>query len=165
MLTSSMKRIAAVVAISGAAVLVLSRGPAAADQIQLPAGTACQFPVLLDTGPDSRNSHTFTDADGNVRMIVAGLANSVTLTNLDTDAALSFPATGAMWNIVMRPDGTSTFTANGHFVLILFPTDVPAGPSTTRYVGHVVFTIDANNNFTLQRTNGTATDLCAALSP
>ena len=64
------------------------------------------------------------------------------------------------------PDGrTTTFTATGHFVLILFPTDVPAGPSTTYYVGRVVVTIDnLTGVFTLQETRGTATDLCAALS-
>jgi hypothetical protein len=49
-------------------------------------------------------------------------------------------------------------------VLIMFPTDEPAGPSTTLYVGRVVFDADAAFNFTLRSTRGTATDLCAALS-
>jgi hypothetical protein len=48
-------------------------------------------------------------------------------------------------------------------VLILFPTDVPAGPSTTLYVGRVVFTV-VGDVFTLRSTSGTATDICAALS-
>jgi len=33
------------------------------------------------------------------------------------------------------------FITIGHNVLILFPSDVPAGPSTTLYVGRVVFTV------------------------
>jgi hypothetical protein len=55
-------------------------------------------------------------------------------------------------------------TLTGHNVLFLFPTDVPAGPSTTLYVGRVVFHVDTEGVFTLQSTNGTATDICAALS-
>ena len=55
-------------------------------------------------------------------------------------------------------------TLTGHNVLILFPSDVPAGPSTTLYVGRVVFTADVNGIFTLVSTSGTSTDLCAALS-
>jgi hypothetical protein len=89
----------------------------------------------------------------------------VTLTNLDTGATLLIGAKGSMWNIVNHPDGTSTITTNGHLVLILFPTDVPAGPSTTLYVGRVVFTFENTTGFTtLQGDKGTATDLCAALS-
>ena len=67
---------------------------------------------------------------------------------------------------VTTPDGrTTTVTVTGHSLLILFPTDVPAGPSTTGYVGRIVFTIDnITGLFTLQETRGTATDLCAALS-
>ena len=55
-------------------------------------------------------------------------------------------------------------TATGHNVLILFPSDVPAGPSTTLYVGRVVYTIGTDGVFTLVSTRGTATDICAALS-
>ena len=52
----------------------------------------------------------------------------------------------------------------GHNVLILFPTDVPAGPSTTLYVGRVVFTVDSDGVFAVTDTNGTSTDICVALS-
>ena len=67
--------------------------------------------------------------------------------------------------VLDAPDGTSTFTTMGHLVLFMFPTDIPAGPSTTLYVGRVVFDVDnATGVFTLKQTRGTATDLCAALS-
>jgi len=52
----------------------------------------------------------------------------------------------------------------GHNVLILFPTDEPAGPSTTLVVGRAVIAVDANQNFTVQQISGTTTDICAALA-
>jgi hypothetical protein len=169
MLRSSMKRVAVVGVVALATVLVGVVDPAAAQDhdLVLPAGVACaDFDLGLDFGVDSRNLHEFTDAEGNVvRAILAGRANAVTLTNLDTGATLLIGAKGSMWNIVNHPDGTSTITTNGHLVLILFPTDVPAGPSTTLYVGRVVFTFENATGFTtVQGHEGTATDLCAALS-
>jgi hypothetical protein len=65
---------------------------------------------------------------------------------------------------VFNADGSRTVTLTGHNLLILFPTDVPPGPSTTLYVGRVVFTVDAGGVFTLESTSGRATDICAALS-
>ena len=65
---------------------------------------------------------------------------------------------------MVNADGSQRVTLTGHNVLILFPSDVPAGPSTTLYVGRVVFTVDVNGIFTLVSTSGTSTDLCAALS-
>ena len=57
-----------------------------------------------------------------------------------------------------------TTVMTGHNILILFPTDIPAGPSTTLYVGRVVFTVDANGVYTLGSTSGRSTDICAALA-
>ena len=51
----------------------------------------------------------------------------------------------------------------GHTVLILFPTDVPPGPSTILYVGRLIFTIDAASVYTFQSFSGNATDICAAI--
>jgi hypothetical protein len=41
---------------------------------------------------------------------------------------------------------------------------VPAGPSTTLYVGRVAFTVGAGGAFTVVSTSGKATGICAALS-
>jgi len=71
---------------------------------------------------------------------------------------------GAVQQSVVNADGSATVTSTGHNVLILFPSDVPAGPSTTLYVGRVVFTVGANGVFTVVSTSGSATDICAALS-
>ena len=51
----------------------------------------------------------------------------------------------------------------GHNVLILFPTDVPAGPSTTLYVGRVVVTVDSDGVFAVTDTNGTSDEEITAL--
>ena len=64
-----------------------------------------------------------------------------------------------------QPDGTELHVATGHNGLILFPTDVPAGPTTTLYVGRIVFTVDPDTGvFELLSTAGRATDVCAALA-
>ena len=60
------------------------------------------------------------------------------------------------------PDGLTTMTSMGHLI-ILFPTDIPAGPTTILYVGRTVVTVDAHGNFTVLSTTGTRTDICAAL--
>jgi hypothetical protein len=163
MLTSSWRRLVAI-AVASAALVGVGIESAAAAEPTFPAGVACEFGVDF-VGVDNRKVHEFTDADGNVVRLIAGLAGPVTFTNADTGTMLTLPANGAAWKI-LNPNGpTSTFMTMGHLVLILFPSDVPAGPSTTLYVGRVVFTVDNTTGvFTLQETRGTATDLCAALS-
>lgn len=165
MLRSSMRRAAVITVVASATVIVGMVDQAAADVIEFPAGVACEFPVILDAGADPRSTHELTDANGNERVILAGRGSTATLTNGDTGATLSFRSNGAPWSIVTDAFGTSTFTTMGHLILFLFPTDVPAGPSTTLYVGRVVFTFDFATGFTVVKSsNGTATDLCAALS-
>jgi len=162
MLRSSMRRVVAVAAVASAAVVATGVEPAAA--ADFPAGIACTFPLHIDR-VDKFKVHEFTDANGNEVLLITDLAG-LTLTNTETGASLKFPATGTVAKIVTTADGrTTTFTVTGHELLILYPTDVPAGPSTTAYVGRVVFTIDnLTGVFTLQEAQGTATDLCAALS-
>jgi hypothetical protein len=164
MVTRSIKRVVVVALVASATIVGTAVERAAAETVEFPAGVACEFPLTVESSEDTRSVHEFTDANGNAVLLLAGRGTAVTLTNDDTGATLSLPASGAPWRIVSRPDGTTTFTAMGHLVLIMFPTDVPAGPSTTLYVGRVVFDIDANDVFTLKETRGTATDLCAALS-
>ena len=162
MLRSSMRRVVEVAAVASVAVIATGVEPAAA--ADFPAGIACTFPLHIDL-VDNRKVHEFIDANGNDVQLITGLAGPVTLTNTDTAASLTGSG-GAVTKEVTTPDGrTTTVTVTGHSLLILFPTDVPAGPSTTGYVGRIVFTIDnITGLFTLQETRGTATDLCAALS-
>jgi hypothetical protein len=133
--------------------------------IDLPAGVACAgFDLRVEGAGDKRIMREFTDRNGNVvRLLSAGKGFTLTFTNLDTDESLTVQSNGSVERTTVS-DGTSTVVGTGHYVLILFPTDIPAGPSTTLYVGQVVFTVDANGVFTLQSTSGTTTDICALLA-
>ena len=158
--------VAAVVALTAA--LAMSADAAVAEPFHLdfPAGTACTFGLAVDgTGGGNPPIREFRDANGHVvRTIDAGRGSQLTFTNLSSNATIALPASGAVTDTVVNADGSQTVTLTGNNVLILFPSDVPAGPSTTLYVGRVVFTVDANQVFTLVSTSGTARDICAELS-
>ncbi|MDV2977784.1 UNVERIFIED_CONTAM: hypothetical protein Q9R71_11440 [Actinomycetes bacterium ARC8] len=57
---------------------------------------------------------------------------------------------GSVTETVTNPDGTLTVTGTGHIGLIMFPTDEPAGPTTTHFI--------------LESTSGQAIDICAGLA-
>lgn len=162
------KRVSVAVAVVSAAGLAVSADAAvgAGFHLEFPAGTACTFGVAVDgAGGDQRVTRTFVDSDGNaVRILSAGRGSQLTFTSLSSNATIALPASGAVMNTVVNAGGSQTVTLTGNNVLIMFPSDVPAGPSTTLYVGRVVYTVDAGGVFTLVSTSGRATDLCAALS-
>jgi hypothetical protein len=183
--TRSIKRVVVVALVMSATVLGTVEAAVAQTSCELPqcqrieldAGLACEFPLIVDViPPDTREGHVireFVDNNGNpVKVILkTGRGSAITLTNGNTGATLSLPASGAPQREVLFSNGpggdddTSTFTTMGHLVLILFPTDVPAGPSTTLYVGSVVFDVEHPDEvFTLKETRGKSTDLCAVLS-
>jgi len=134
--------------------------------LDLPAGTACNdFDLRIKIHGGNGVVKEFRDKNGEiVRTLSAGTGSALSLTNLSTGATFSLKANGAIAHTRFNPDGSSTVAATGHNVLILFPTDVPAGPSTTLHVGRVVYTIDTNGVFTVQNFGGKATDICAILS-
>jgi hypothetical protein len=131
----------------------------------LDAGVGCQFPLTLVVNGGPQVFREFKDKNGNVvRTIEAGKGSTLTFINADTKASLSVRPNGSVSRTTINPDGSSTVVASGHNGLILFPTDVPAGPSTTLYVGRVVYTVDTAGVFTLEGTSGKSTDVCAVLS-
>lgn len=133
--------------------------------LDLPAGLACSFPLTVESRDSTLVIKEFRDRNGNlVRLLQAGRGAKLTFTNADTNAQFVADTPGSVTRIAFNADGTQTWVTTGHNVLILFPTDVPPGPSTTLTVGQVVFTVDSGGVFTLQKTNGTSTDICAALS-
>lgn len=136
-----------------------------AAQETLPAGVACSFPLQFQVAGTPPDTKVFTDKEGNpVKSITAGKGVQLTFTNVISGATLSLKANGSVTKQTFNPDGTTTFVTTGHNVLILFPSDVPPGPTTTLYVGRVVFTVDNAGVFTLLGTSGKATDICAVLS-
>lgn len=133
----------------------------------LPAGWACGgFDLQInDCGDAHRVDRQFSDKNGNVvRTLSAGTGGSLTFTSLSTGKNLSTRSNGAVFHTTINSDGSQTTVTTGHVVIILFPSDVPAGPSTTLYVGKVVYTVDTNGTWTILKTSGKSLDICAALS-
>jgi hypothetical protein len=135
--------------------------------VDLPAGLACpgfDLRILIQDIPPTV-IREFTDRNGNVvRMLTAGKGQELTFINLLTNEELSLKANGAVTHVVFNPDGTRTETLTGHTVTVLFPTDFPAGPSTTLHVGRVVITIAPGEVATVQSVSGRSIDICAELS-
>jgi hypothetical protein len=133
--------------------------------IELEAGVACNFDLLIEGSGGKRHLKEFRDANGNlVRSLEAGTGSALSFTNVATGETFSTKSNGSVAHIKYNSDGSFTETDTGHTVLILFPTDVPAGPSTTLIVGRVVFTVDTNEVFTVLDVSGRTIDICAALS-
>ena len=142
-------------------------GVAAAEEPDFffPAGQACTFQLDVYVSGDSPDTREFTDKDGNVvRTIQSGKGVALTLVNHATGASLALPANGFTTQTTVHPDGSSTVVITGHTILILFPTDVPAGPSTRLHIGRVEFNVDTNAVSTVTSTSGQQVDICAALS-
>jgi len=143
---------------------VVAAGPADFVLV-LPAGTACDFELSIAIRGGPQVNKVFVDKNGNVvRTLSAGTGSELLFTNISTGATFSTKSNGAVNQTTINPDGSSKVTMLGHNILILFPSDVPHGPSTTLYVGRVVFTIDTSGTFTLIQDVGKKTDICAALS-
>jgi hypothetical protein len=54
---------------------------------------------------------------------------------------ITLPSNGSVMKTTFNADGTRTVQATGNNVVILFPTDTPAGPSTKLYTGRIVYTV------------------------
>ncbi|MDQ0672831.1 hypothetical protein QFZ36_000392 [Pseudarthrobacter siccitolerans] len=132
----------------------------------LEAGVGCDFHLLVDGTGSKVKRHKFTDRNGNpVRVIEAGKGYTLVYTNADTGESITFTSNGSVSNTVIDPKtGIQTVSITGHTGLILFPSDIPEGPSTTQYIGKVVYTVDTAGVFEVQSEAGQSFDVCAALS-
>jgi hypothetical protein len=130
------------------------------------AGEACpDFPLRVSSSGGNLHTKTFEDRNGNpVRIIQAGKGFLLTWTNLVSGASVTIRTDGSVSNTTFNSDGTLTVSATGHNGLALFPSDIPAGPTTTQYIGRIVYTIDENFVFTLVTTSGSQRDICAELA-
>lgn len=133
---------------------------------ELAAGQGCSFPLSVRGTDSKRHTKEFFDKNGlKVRIIEAGKGFNLTYTNSSNRKSISFTGSGSVTRTTIdNATNVSTVTATGHNGLILFPSDVPAGPTTVQYVGRIVYTVDANGVFTLRSTSGTKVDVCAALA-
>lgn len=133
--------------------------------VDFEAGVACDFPLRVSSTPGQMRTKEFVDESGNtVRLIQVGTGVSYTYTNRATGQSITTKAHGSAIQMTVA-DGVATVTANGENTLILFASDVPAGPSTTLYQGRIVYTVDlATGVFTLVSTSGTHLDICGTLA-
>jgi hypothetical protein len=134
--------------------------------VDLPAGLGCpSFPLRIEGTDAMVRVVTFEDQNGgSVRTITVRTGVVLTYTNLTTGETISFKTSGSVTRTATA-NGVDTVTATGHNGLILFPTDIPAGPTATQYTGKIVYTVDqASGLFTLVSASGKRTDICAALS-
>lgn len=162
-----MRRLLAVVSAVG--VILALAGPvsaAGAPAMAFDPGIACSFGLEVyqgDGGPII--SHEFSHGQGGSGWLLwGGHGTDLTFVNTDSGETYSTPATGAVNRMVMHEDGSSTLFMTGGNVLVMFPTDDPAGPSTTVYIGRVVADFDAAGNTTLRSASGRSIDICAALA-
>jgi len=100
-----------------------------------------------------------------VRILSAGTGSDLVFTNLETGATYTLSGNGtASWTRI-DDAGSARLTVTGHNVLIYFPTDSPAGPSTTLVVGREDIAVDlTTSQFTRLSRTGNTTDICAALT-
>ncbi len=151
-----------------AALTLTAAQPASAAVVfELGPGLACQdFGLRLESTGGKLHTKTFTDQDGNpVRILTAGKGTLLTYTNVNSGASVTIRTDGSVSSTRTSPDGTQTVTATGHNGLVLFPSDVPAGPTTTQYIGRIVYTVSPPDGvFTLLSTSGSARDICAELA-
>jgi hypothetical protein len=143
-----------------------STASAAEHDFTFDAGVACDFPLALDGGAPPPVRKTFTDPNGNpIVVLSAGKSGAVTYTNLDTTESLTFPSRGTALRDTTQSDGTHLLEFSGNVGLLLFPSDVPAGPSTTQINGRLVLSFDPATGFTVVlKQEGNQIDVCAALS-
>ncbi len=162
-----------------AASVVGAPAAVADDTYDYPAGTACTFALkivatgrltgLVDAGPASP-----TTATSGGTLLTAGRGRALTFTNGGTgesasvsaadSGTVSLKASGSVTRTTRNADGSDTVSTGGHNVIILYPGDFPAGPSTKLYVGSLVYRVDPDFTFTVQKFSGRATDICALLS-
>lgn len=134
--------------------------------IDLPAGVACAgFDLRLEIRGGVQQNKLFTDKNGNpVRFISVGKGSALTLINLNNGNSLALRPNGSGSHFQFHGDGSQTLSATGHNLIVLFPNDTPAGPSTTQFVGRVLVHIAADQTWTVRQVSGTRTDICAALA-
>lgn len=130
------------------------------------AGLACNFELRIEgwNGKGGNGIKQFTAGGIVVRELSAGTGSTLRYTNTETGNTISTISNGAATDTRYNLDGSFTQTDTGHNVLILFPSDTPPGPSTTLYVGKLVFDSTPTFDFTVRSESGNKTDICAALS-
>jgi hypothetical protein len=122
----------------------------------------CTFPVLGHI-EGSEIDTTFTDRAGNpIKLLGVFPGNTLTLTNLDTDASITLGATGS-FQLRVESDGSGSAMVTGQGA---WPDGNPitGEPGIWYQSGRVSATFDAEGNTTSIRSTGTLVNLCTELA-
>jgi hypothetical protein len=163
-----LRRLATATVLASAAMIVAAQPASAQEEfdILLPAGLACPFELGINNPEFPPLKREFTDRNGNPVRLFAGQSGAISYTNTDTGESVSFNARGTRLRETTDPTtGLQTLEFSGQVGLILFESDVPAGPSTTQISGRLVVTFDPVTGFTeVQEQRGRQIDICAELA-
>ena len=130
-----------------------------------PSGLACPgFPLTIDGSGAKLNVKEFTDGNGLDHAVYSGKGYNFTLTNATTGKSVFQKSQGAHQENIFYPDGSLKQISDGAVLLTMFPTDIPAGPSTRYINGHTVLSITPDGVGTLESIRGHVRDICAELS-
>jgi hypothetical protein len=126
--------------------------------------TGCGFDVLVTPINSKLKFIAFTDAGGDLSVLLLNGANLVYLTNVDTNKTLPFNSS-APAKLFPEPDGTFHVSVQGTAVLTIAPGAAPAFPSFAFTRGKLDM-ITTPDFITLQITSfeGTVQDVCSLLS-
>ena len=140
-----------------------TRSPLPQEAFAFPAGTACSFALGYEPLVNRVVVKTFPpEANGDVLQIITGTL-TVRLTNLATDEAITLNLSGP-GRVTFHPDGSITFVNGGFGLIVVFPTDIPAGPRTILTAGRLVQTLTATGQLIVVSLAGRQEDVCATLS-
>lgn len=130
-----------------------------------PAGVACAgFPVQIQARGVGKEPRELPTRDGTLRWQVAGKDADYRFVNVN-EPAKTYTLTRAAYRMSERTvQGSYVLTINGTGWLVLFPEDVPNGPSTTVFSGTMVLTEGADGVFRVTKWTGRKVDVCAAIS-
>lgn len=151
----------------GLMLYALPLAASAQHDIELEAGLACSdFGLGIDfTSGGNQQFKEFKDAEGSVvRSLSTGTGLALKFTNLDSGKTYSTKSNGANTQTRYDADGSSTVTATGHNLLVMFPKDIPPGPSTRIIVGRLVYSVSNDGVFNIQTITGKTSDICEILS-
>ena len=127
-----------------------------------PAGEVCAFPVRVDIVTNQQYVTHHYDEQGNLVSDSITGALVVQVTNTATGESVERNLAG--YGVVdYHPDGSLTFSGNGHFLAGFHATDSPANQLLV-FSGNTVVDISSTGRKTLVHTDGAAEDLCATLA-
>src|SRR4051794_37191768 len=125
------------------ALLAVGGADAAPDStVAYAAGDACAFPLQIEITGAPQVNRTFEAIDGSVRFLSAGKGSDLVFTNLATGKTYALAGNGSVTWTRIDASGSARITLTGHNIVIYFPTDIPAGPSTTLVVGREDVAVD-----------------------